>query len=164
MDALELHYGRGKLIRHGLLSLGLSGLTLWAALAGVREGEDFQGNAAWIVDILGPQGLMALLWACVLLSATFGILHLRRAFGDLVAARADGGGVTLNALLGTHAYSAGDIDRLEIVRAAGHPVISVTPVPGRGRRGGLAANALVESDGEVEAWVREVQARLGRRV
>src|SRR5438128_8099014 len=112
MDALELHYGRGKLIRHGLLSLGLTAITLWAALDGIREGEAFHGNAAWIVETLGPQGLMALLWACVLLSATFGILHLRRAFGNLVAARADGGGVTLNALLGTHAYADDDIDRL----------------------------------------------------
>jgi len=164
MDALELHYGRGKLIRHGLLSLGFSALTLWAALDGIREGEAFHGNAAWIAGMLGPQGLMALLWACFLLSATFGILYLRRAFGDLVAARADGGGVTLNALLGTHAYAAEEIDRLDVVHAAGHPVISITPVPGKGRRRGLAANALVESHEQVEAWAEAVRARLHRRV
>jgi len=163
MDALELHYGRGKLIRHGLLSLGFSGLTLWAALDGVREGEVFHGNAAWIAGILGPQGLMALLWACFLLSATFGILYLRRAMGDLVAARVDGGGVTLNALLGTHAYAAADIGRIEIVHAAGQAVISVTPVAGKGRRRGLASNALVEGPEEVEAWVRRVEARLRGR-
>jgi hypothetical protein len=163
MDALELHYGRGKLIRHGLLSLAMSGLTLWAVTAGLREGEPLHGGSAWIFEILGPQGLMALLWACVLLFAALGILYLRRAFGDLVAARADGEGVTLNSAFGTHAWAACDVDRLEIVRTAGTPVLMVVPVPGRGRRRGLAANTLVESDEEVEAWSREVQARLRRR-
>jgi hypothetical protein len=160
MEALELHYGRGKLVRLGLLALVMAAAALWVALGGIDVAADRRGRGAWLMQLVGPSGLQAIGWILAAVSIVLAVLYLRRAFGDPVAARADAAGVTLHSLFGTHLYAAGDIERLELEHPMGQAILQVIPAPGRGRKRGLAANGLVEDGEEVQAWIEAAHARL----
>ena len=161
MEPLDLHYSRFKLIRLALLALAMAAVALWVAAGGVSASEASRGPGARIGRLLGPEGLQILGWAIAAAAIVFALLYLRRAFADPVAARADGAGVTIHTLLGSHFYAAPDIDRLELRHPAGQPILQLVPAAGRGKTRGLAVNGLAEDEAEVEAWidaVRETQS------
>ncbi|HEY0028389.1 MAG TPA: hypothetical protein VGC35_10995 [Allosphingosinicella sp.] len=160
MEPLLLHYSRGKLIRLSLLSLVMMALGLWMALGGIAPGEELHGRGAWLGELLGPQGLQVLGWAMFFVVGLLAILTLRRAFGDLVAARADGTAVTIHTIFGSHQYRAEDLAGIEIRRPAGQGILQFVPVRGQGKQRGLTLNSLAEDEDEIAAWIEAVWARL----
>jgi hypothetical protein len=160
MEPLELHYSRGKLIRLSLLSLAAMALMLWVATGGITPGEERRGRGAWLGEMLGPQGLLVLGWALFFLLAVMLVLTVRRALGDLVAARADVTGVTIYTIFGSHQYWAEDLAGIEIHRPAGQGILQFVPVPGKGKQRGLTLNSLAEDEDEIAAWTEAVWARL----
>lgn len=163
METLELHYSRGKLIRLSLLSLVMMAVGLWVVLGGISPREELHGRGAWVGRVLGPNGLQALGWALFFVTASLGVLTLRRAFGDLVAARADVTGVTIHSILGSHQYWAEDLAGIELRRPAGQAILQFVPVRGKGKQRGLTLNSLAEDEDEIGAWVEAVWARLSGR-
>lgn len=156
MAPYELHYSRGKLIRLGLLAIAVTALMLWIALGGL--GEDVGGGRrGGLARMLGPEGMQALGWLAAAGTGAMALLAFRRAFADRVAARGDAQGVIIHTLFGTHAYAVGDIDRIELRRPAGQPLLMVVPVPGRGKERGLALNGLAEDEEEIAAWIETVE-------
>jgi hypothetical protein len=158
METLDLHYSRGKLIRLAILSLVMTALGLWLALGGVSEGSLRRGPGAWLGRVLGPEGVSILGWILAATALAFALLYLRRAFADPVAARADAEGVTIHTLFGSRFYRAEDIATIELQHPAGQPIFQIIPEPGRGTTRGLAANGLVEGEGEIELWIDAVLA------
>lgn len=158
MEPLDLHYSRGKLLRLAMFSLVGTAVAIWLALGGVSESTSRRGPGGWIGRLLGPDGLQILGWVVAAVTLIFAFLYLRRAFADPVAARADGEGLTLNTVFGSHFYAANDIAALELHYPAGQPILQVVPLPGRGKMRGLAVNGLAAGPGEVEAWIDQVRA------
>lgn len=156
MQPLLLHYSRGKLIRLALLSLIFVPLGLWIAAGGASDAGSGRGRRASIGRLLGPEGLQWLGWAVAAIMAAMALFYFRRAFADLVAARADVDGVKIYTLFGTHAYPSRDIDRIELRWPAGQPILQIVPAPGRGKKRGLAVNGLAEDADEVAAWIESV--------
>lgn len=158
METLDLHYSRARLIKLALYSLLGTALFLWAATGGISETEDGSGRRAWVVRLLGPEGLQVMGWVGAAVMATLTLLYLRRAFADPVAARANSEGVTIHMLLASRFYAARDIERIELRRPMGQAILEVVPVAGRGKKGGLTVNGLAEEEDEVETWIDAVQA------
>jgi hypothetical protein len=158
MNVLELHYGRAKLIRLSLLALVATALMLWVATGGIPAGEETRGRGAWLGRMLGPDGLQILGWVLAAVTASFSLLSIRRAFGDLLAARADASMLTIYTIFGSHHYAARDIDAIEIRRPAGQGILQIVPVQGRGKQRGLTLNSLKQDEGEIGQWIEAVHA------
>jgi hypothetical protein len=159
-EPLDLHYGRGKMIRLGLLSIVFCAMSLLVAAGRLGSDDDYHGRGAWLVGLLGPDGMRVLCGAVAALTAVSTVAALRRAFGSLLAARADAAGVTVRTLFGSRHYAAADIAGIELRATAGQSVLLVVPKPGRGRRRGLGVRSLAEEPEEVEAWAEAVLTRL----
>lgn len=157
MEPLDLHYSRGKLIRLALLSLLGTAMMLWVALGGISEGEATTGRRAWIGQMLGVEGLQIVGWVFVAVTLALAVLYLRHAFADPVAARGHADGVTIHTLFGSQHYAATDVDRIELQHPVGQPILQIVPVPGQGKKRGLAVNGLTEDSEEIEAWIDAVQ-------
>lgn len=157
MEPLELHYSRGKLIRLALIGAAMAAVSLWIALGGIDPSES-RGRRAGLGRMLGADGLQLLGWVLAAGAGLFAILYVRRAFGDLVAARADAAGVTIHTVFGDHGYAAEDIAAIEIRRPAGQGILQIVPVPGRGKQRGLALNGLAEDEDEIGAWMERAYA------
>ena len=162
MEPLDLHYSRSRLIRHALFCLLFTALGIWFALGGIGDSADGRGRRAGLARMLGPDGLQILGGAIAAVTLVLALLYLRRAFADLVAARADPGGVAINTLFGSHVYAAGDLERIELRRPAGQLILQIVAAPGRGRSRGIPVNGLAEDEDEVAAWIEGAAAALAR--
>jgi hypothetical protein len=163
MEPLYLHYSRAKLIRLAVYGLLGTAMMLWVATGGIDDPEGGGRRGAWLGRMLGGEGLLWLGWIFAAILACLTLLYLRRAFADPVAARADADGVTINTLFGSHSYARGDIERIELRRPAGQPILQVLPVAGRGKKRGLTVNGLAEDCDEVEAWLQSVGSAWAER-
>jgi hypothetical protein len=155
METLELHYGRGKLIRLAAMGAAMTAASLWVALGGI-DVAGTRGRRSGLGRMLGQEGVEMLGWAMAIAAGLFAILYVWRAFGDLVAARADAAGVTIHTVFGDHVYAAQDIAAIGIAHPAGQGILQVVPVKGRGKQRGLALNGLAEDEDEIGAWIDRV--------
>lgn len=160
MEPLDLHYSRPRLIRNALFCLLFTALGSWFALGGVGDSGDGRGRRAAIGRMLGPEGVQILGWTIAAATLVLALLYLRRAFADLVAARADAGGVAIHTLFGSHVYAARDLERIELRRPAGQLILQIVPATGRGKSRGIPVNGLAESEDEVAAWIEAAGAAL----
>ncbi|HEY0148368.1 MAG TPA: PH domain-containing protein [Allosphingosinicella sp.] len=157
METLQLHYSRGKLTRMTLLCLAMTALMLWVALGGI-DPEESGGRRGGIARMLGAEGLQIIGWTMAAACTLLAVVCVRRAFSDLIAARADRAGLTIRTVFGSHVYASEDIAALEIRRPAGQGILQVVPVKGRGKQRGLTLSSLAEDEEQIAEWIDAVHA------
>lgn len=156
MEPAILQHSSAKIV--GFTATGLAVAALGGFVAALPPDSDYHGRGAWLVDLVGPDGMRWLMIALAVGGVAVALASLRLLLsGNRVAACADADGITLHTMWGLKRFRWDEVAdvRLKAVEA-GARTQYLLMIHGDGRRNaGVSAGTIAGGRAAIERWIEQ---------